>query len=198
MLNGGSHRHRRSHCPECGHGLLPTPGAPQVVLPVDVKDIPLHIEEHQGLPAWCPHCHKVHYAPLPAVIAQGGLIGPRLTAVLAFLKGGCHASYSTIRKFLRDVVRVTISRGQLCAIVAKVSAALEQPSAELRHRLRQEAFLPVDETGHKDCRRRRSRRRWPGRGGTCWPRRRRPCRPASTAATWRRGWRGTGRVTSVS
>ena len=32
---------------------------------------------------------------------------------------------------LRDVVQVTISRGQLAKIIAKVSAALEQPYAEL-------------------------------------------------------------------
>ena len=37
--------------------------------------------------------------------------GRRLTTLIAYLKGACHASFSTVRKFLRDVVRVTISRG---------------------------------------------------------------------------------------
>jgi len=40
----------------------------------------------------------------------------------------CHASFSTIRKFLRDVVQVTIARSQLAKIIGKVSQALEQPS----------------------------------------------------------------------
>jgi hypothetical protein len=70
--------------------------------------------------------------------------------LVAFLKGACHASFSTVRKFLRDVVGVTISRGQLAKLVQKVSASLEQPYAELLAALPQAAALNVDETGHPD------------------------------------------------
>src|SRR5581483_2970762 len=90
------------------------------------------------------------YAPLPAVIEQGGLVGPRLTALIAYLKGACHASFSTIRKFLRDVVRLTISRGQLAKIVGKVSQALDAPYQELLDQLPSESRLHSDETGHKE------------------------------------------------
>jgi hypothetical protein len=83
-------------------------------------------------------------------VQRGGLLGPRLTALVAYLKGVCHASYSTVRKFLRDVVGLTISRGQLAKVVAKVSAALERPYQELLERLPDEGRLNVDETGHKD------------------------------------------------
>jgi transposase len=72
-----------------------------------------------------------------------------LTTLIAYLKGACHASYSTVRKFLRDVVRVTISRGELARILAKVSRALERPYEELLDALPDEARLNVDETGHK-------------------------------------------------
>ena len=37
-------------------------------------------------------------------IINGGLVGPRLTTLVAYLKGFCHASFSTVRMFLRDVV----------------------------------------------------------------------------------------------
>jgi transposase len=84
------------------------------------------------------------------VIERGGLVGPRLTAVIAFLKGFCHASYSTIRKYVRDVLGVTISRGLLGKVLNKVSAALDGPYEELLRRLPQEAVLNVDETGHKE------------------------------------------------
>jgi transposase len=87
---------------------------------------------------------------LPAIIQHGGLVGPRLTAVIAFLKGACHASFSTIRKFLRDVAGVTISRGQLSKILGKVTEALEGPYEELLAQLPTEEVLNVDETGHKD------------------------------------------------
>jgi transposase len=89
---------------------------------------------------------------LPIGIERGGLVGPRLTGVIAYLKGVCHASYSTVRKFLRDVVGLTISRGQLANIIAKVSEALEHPYEDLLNRLPDETHLNVDETGHKQNR----------------------------------------------
>jgi transposase len=72
-----------------------------------------------------------------------------LTTLIAYLKGACHASFSTVRKFLRDVVRVTISRGQLARIIGKVSRMLEQPYQDLLEDLPTQARLNVDETGHK-------------------------------------------------
>jgi transposase len=69
---------------------------------------------------------------------------------VGYLKSVCHASFSTIRKFLRDVVKVTISRGQLAKMVQKVSASLEQLYDELLATLPTEDYLNVDETGHPD------------------------------------------------
>ena len=70
-------------------------------------------------------------APLPLPIERGGLVGPNLTALIAFMKVVCHASFSTIRKYLRDVVGVQIERGTLCKIINKVSQALEGTCEEL-------------------------------------------------------------------
>ena len=83
-------------------------------------------------------------------MAKAGLAGPQLTALVGFLKGACHASFSTIRKFLRDVVGLTISRGQLAKLVGKVSASLRETYADLLAALPGEARLNVDETGHPD------------------------------------------------
>ena len=63
-------------------------------------------------------------------------------------------SFSTIRKFLRDVVGVTISRGQLSKVINKVSAALRETYEELVRRLPTEPRLNVDETSHKENKRR--------------------------------------------
>jgi transposase len=150
MLNGGVHTHVAEICPDCGHGLKAAPLTPRIVQQVDIEVVPLHIAEHQALPGWCPHCDKVHYAALPSAIDKGGLVGPRLTTLIAFLKGACHASYSTIRKFLRDVVGVVISRGQLAKVIGKVSEALEGPYEVLLENLPEQARLNVDETGHRD------------------------------------------------
>jgi transposase len=137
-------------CPDCGHRLRPSGAAPLVVQQVDLPEIPLHIEEHRQHEGYCPCCDKAFRGVLPSVVERGGLLGPRLTALVAFLKGACHASFSTVRKFLRDVVGLTISRGQLAKVVAKVSAALQHPYEELLDRLPEEKQLNVDETGHKN------------------------------------------------
>src|SRR3954453_21884349 len=149
QVNGGSHDYVPDLCPNCGHGLQPTAAAPRVVQQIEIQEVPLSIEEHCSHPGWCPHCQKVRYAPFPLTIERGGLVGPRLTTLIAYLKGACHASFSTIRKFLRDVVQVTLSRGQLAKIIGKVSHALERPYEELLENLPIQARLNIDETGHK-------------------------------------------------
>src|SRR4051795_7844469 len=149
-VNAGTFDHRLGSCPGCGHDLEPARTIPpRVVQQVDIVEVPLSIQEHRSHPGWCPHCQKMHDAPLPPGIRRGGLVGPSLTTLIAYLKGACHASYSTVRKFLRDVVRVTISRGELARIIAKVSRALERPYQELLDDLPGQTRLNVDETGHK-------------------------------------------------
>ena len=116
----------------------------------------LHVSEHRGQPCWCPRCQKTHYAPIDEAVRKAGLIGPRLTAVVAYLKGVCHCSFSTVRKFLRDVIGVTLSRSYLRKLIGKVTDSLETPYEQLLRMLPEQDVLNVDETGHKD----NGRRMW--------------------------------------
>jgi len=142
--------HTLDCCPDCGGTLVLSRRVPEVLQQVEIIDTPTVVTEHQGLAYWCPHCRKVHYAPMPEAVVKAGLFGPRLTALVAFMKGVCHASFSTIRKFLRDVVRVEVSRGYLAKLIGKVSESLASAYAELFERLPGEAVLNIDETGHKE------------------------------------------------
>jgi transposase len=146
--------HTLDVCPDCGGKLQEVENSSRVVQQVEVVKKPIHIEQHTGLCYWCEHCQKFHYAPMPAHIEKGQLIGPRLTAIVAYMKGACHCSFSTIRKFLRDVVGITISRGQLSKLIQKASAAFEQVYNELLDYLPYEATLNIDETGHKENKKR--------------------------------------------
>ena len=137
-------------CPDCGGHLRRNGELARVVQQLDIEQTPLHIEQHTCPEYWCSHCQQAYKAALPGHIEKGGLVGPRLTTLIAYFKGACHASFSTIRKFLLDVVGVTISRGQLAKVIGKVSAALERPYEELLEALPGQARLNVDETGHKD------------------------------------------------
>src|SRR5207248_2501031 len=100
---------------------------PRIVQQIEILELPLAISEHRALPYWCPQCCCIHFAALPGDIELGGLIGPHLTAFIAYLKGFCHASFHTVRKYLRDVMRIKVSRGLLNKVIAKVSAALDEP-----------------------------------------------------------------------
>jgi transposase len=142
--------HTLDTCPDCGGKLRRNGHCQRVVQQLDIQEVPLTVEEHTCPEYWCNHCRKPCWAPLPLSIERGGLVGPSLTALIAFMKGFCHASFSTIRKFLRDVVGVSIARGTLCKIISKVSAALEGSYEELLQLLPKEAKLNIDETGHKN------------------------------------------------
>jgi len=144
------HTYTLEACPDCRGKLKLLKRGARIVQQVEVIPTPLKVEEHRGLAYWCAHCQKIHYAPLPRPVEKGGLIGPVLTAQIAYMKSALHASFSSIRKYLRDVVGLTVSRGQLSKIAQKVSAALEGPYGELMALLRNEDILNVDETGHKD------------------------------------------------
>jgi transposase len=142
--------HTLDVCPCCGGPLRRNAHFANVVQQVDIEKPPLVIEQHTSPEYWCDHCAKPYKAPMPSHIDKGGLVGRELTALIAFLKGACHASFSTIRTFLRDVVGVTISRGELSKILGKVSQALDKPYEELLRLLPSEAIVNADETGHKD------------------------------------------------
>lgn len=150
-----THTYTLQSCPHCHGPVELLPAETRVIQQVEVPATPvLRVEEHRGLAYWCQRCLQVHYAPLPPAVEKGGLIGPHLTAQLAYLKSAHHASFSTLRTHLRDVMGLTVSRGYLVKILGKVTEALQQPYGELAALLPSEPVLNVDETGHKENKRR--------------------------------------------
>jgi transposase len=137
-------------CPDCGGRLKRLAEEDRVIQQVEIVRAPVTVTEHRAHAYRCTRCGKTHDAAMPAPVVKCGLIGPQLTAIVAYLKGVCHASFSTIRKFLRDVIRVTVSRGQLAKLIGKFSAALAGPYQDLLDQLPSQEWLNVDETGHKD------------------------------------------------
>jgi transposase len=146
------HEHASDTCPHCaGQDLLWLEDvAPRITQQSEIQEVVVTREEHRAYAYWCQRCGEIHYAELPESVRKEGLFKARLTALVAYLKHVCHASFSTIRKFLRDVVGETVSRGYLVKLITKVSGSLERPYSELLERLPLEATLNVDETGHKD------------------------------------------------
>ena len=141
--------HNLDACPDCGGPLRQT-SVEAVIQQAELVDKPVRITEHRAWGCECEQCGAKHVAPFPSAVEQGGLCGPRLTTLAGYLKGACHASYTTAQKFFGEVLRLSVSRGYLAKIILhKNSKALAQVHARLLARLPFQSRLNVDETGHK-------------------------------------------------
>jgi len=138
-------------CPDCGGPVEIDTEEPAAILQqIEVVAKPTEATEHQSLRCYCTACQKIHTCQIPQEVRKAGLCGPELTSIIGFLKGACHASFSTIRKYLRDVYDLRLSRGLLQKIIDKVSEAIAPIYESLFDKLKAERVLNVDETGHRD------------------------------------------------
>jgi transposase len=108
------------------------------------------VTEHRARKYLDPRTGKVIIAPLPDDVQRGGLLGADVTSMIAFMKGGCHMSYSTIERFCKEVLQLDLSRSLLDKATKKVSQALQPAYEQITTRLPHEPYLGIDETGHKD------------------------------------------------
>lgn len=93
---------------------------------------------------------EVIAAPLPQELKRGGLVGSRLSALIAYQKGACHMSYRVIQTFLSDVLQLDLSTGQLVKVVNKASDSLAASYRELQAALPTRTMVNIDETGHPE------------------------------------------------
>lgn len=142
--------YRGDGCPCCGGRLVDAQEPPKRWQQFDLGPQPLQKEEHRAIAQRCVDCGHIHYAPWPAELTKAGLFGPQLLALVGWFKGVCHMSFSSIRKYFRDVMKLPVSRGFLAKAVQKVTESLKDPYEELLGLLRQEAVLNVDETSHPE------------------------------------------------
>jgi transposase len=135
-------------CPDCGGALLLQPGEEKVIQQLEMIPLKVEVQDHRAPRYWCAKCRAYHYAefPMPVEIGQGA--GFRLVSHIAYMKSVLHASYSSIRDYIRDAMNITISRGYINKLIYKVSAALKGPFDDLVALLKSEEFLNIDETGH--------------------------------------------------
>jgi len=119
-----------------------------VLQQVELRENPLIVTEHRFRRYRHRATGKVVTAPVPGDLRRQGLIGPRLRATTAWLKGQGHMAYRPMQAFYRDVLGLNLSTGQLAKIIRQCGQALAEPYADLRTKLRSEPVTNVDETGH--------------------------------------------------
>lgn len=121
-----------------------------VLQQIELPEKRYQVLEHRARKYRDPITGRIHIAPWPEAIRAGGLLGAEMTALVSFLKGACHMSYTTIQQFFQQGMKLEISRGLLCKATQKVSAALQFAYEELAGQLPKESQVNVDETGHPD------------------------------------------------
>ena len=122
----------------------------EIIQQIELPEKMYKVIEHRARKYLDPVTGKIHIAALPDEVRKGGLLGSDVSAAVAFMKGSCHMSYSTIQRFFEQLMKLDISRGMLCKATQKVSKALKPSYDELARCLPNESQVNVDETGHHD------------------------------------------------
>ena len=122
----------------------------QTIQQIDLVPKLFEVVEHRARQYRNRLTGEVIAVTLPNEVLCGGLVGQRLSALIGYQKGACHMSYRVIQTFLKDVLHVDLSTGQLVKIVGKASAAMEASYQELQAALSTCTMVNIDETGHPE------------------------------------------------
>lgn len=135
----------------CGHKGRGQPmDEPRIQQVVELPEKPIIVTEYRLHGYVCSKCGQVVWAELPAGVIEGQLFGPRLQALIAYMKGSLHASYSGLEAFCREVLQIEVAGSHLCNTIARVNEALAAPYEELQEHIPAEPVLNIDESGWKD------------------------------------------------
>jgi transposase len=146
-------------CNRCQADLPAAPGpddpAPTWHQVAELPPLAAEVTEHQGHFRTCPGCGALNHAPIPADV-RAHTLGPRLTAVMAYVSGARHDSKRGVEEVVATVFGVPVALGTVAAVEQEVSAALAPAHAEAARAVRQAPAKNADETG------------WKQAGKLCW------------------------------
>lgn len=127
--------------------LTPT-GDFDIIQQIELPDTPVHVTEYR-LAVYQDADGRLYVPDCPEV--KGPIFGPRLLAMIGWLKSAGHCSYSTIEAWMEDVLQVPVSRGYLAKLcTGTISASLANSHAELTEAIPRQDQLGSDETSIKD------------------------------------------------
>jgi|LakMenE18May11ns_1017448.scaffolds.fasta_scaffold9846889_1 transposase len=139
-----------SHCPDCGEALSEEKQDVVIHQIIELPEKPVEVLEYHQVGKECRNCQAYQYKRLPEGVVEGQLFGVRFQALIGYMKGAFGVSYTELERFCCDVLKIKVSRGMLCNVVDRNSAALEVPYEELKDSIPQQKQLNIDETGWRD------------------------------------------------
>lgn len=128
-------------------GLTAT-GEFETIQHIELPESPIHVTNHR-LTVYRDADGNVYLPDVPAL--NGPIFGPRMLAMIGWMKSVGHCSYSTIETWMEDVLQVPVSRGYLAKLcTGTISDSLKESYDELTDAIARQEQLGSDETSHKD------------------------------------------------
>ena len=122
---------------------------PRAVLRHQLTEIPpitpVVIETRQA-EVVCPDCQRITRGELPAGLDGGRSFGPRLAAMVVYLKHEQHLSYERVTQLCQDLFGVTMSEGGASALLQRAGAVAQPVAAAIGTDVAQSAVIGSDET----------------------------------------------------
>jgi transposase len=142
-------RHRPEQCAHC-QATLPPSGDGQVSHRRQVVDIPpllAEIVEHQVESVVCACCGCQTTGDFPAGVSHPVQYGPRLKALVVYLKDEHFIPYDRSRRFLHDLFGVALSPGTLQNTLQQAAQRLQPVTEKIKAGLGDEPVVHFDESG---------------------------------------------------
>jgi hypothetical protein len=115
---------------------------------IELLDSPIKVTEHQ-LRIYLTVDGQQVTPNVPEL--RRPIFGPRMLAMIGWLKSRAHCSYSTIETWMEDVLQVPVSRGYLAKLcTGMISDSLKDAYQELENAIPRQPQLGSDETSIKD------------------------------------------------
>ncbi len=121
----------------------------ETVQHVELLDMPIYVTEHR-LRKYLDGHGETYVPHVPELVGRP-IFGPRMLAMVGWLKSRAHCSYSTIETWMSDVLQVSVSRGYLAKLCnGVISASLSDVHAELKLAIPEQPQLGSDESSLKN------------------------------------------------
>lgn len=121
----------------------------EIVQHIELLDMPIHVSEHR-LRKYLTPDGKTVVTRVPELEGRP-IFGPRMLAMIGWLKSRAHCSYTTIATWMGDVLQVPVCRGYLAKLCnGVISASLSGAYEELEAAIPEQKTLGSDESSLKN------------------------------------------------
>lgn len=146
-------QHALERCPACHYRLRGASLARRRQVIALPPPPPVEVTEHQILKRWCPHCQRWCTPPrdLRGQVVGPGRLGVRITSLIAYLRTTLRWPIRLIRSYLQTLQRLSISTGEIGAMLHRLHRATQAAVTDLKAQARASPIVHGDATGWREA-----------------------------------------------